>query len=45
MIKEYDDAMRMKAEVENEDKIFNSYAQKCIMEWDANVIIKLYESN
>lgn len=36
-MKEFEDANRMKADIEEEDKVFNSYAQKCVMEWDENV--------
>jgi len=36
MVKEFDDALRMKAALEEEDKIFKSYAEKCIVEWDDN---------
>jgi len=34
--KEFEDAMKMKVAVEEEDKIFQSYAEKCIAEWTAN---------
>jgi len=35
-LKEFDDALRMKAALEEEDKVFHSYAEKCIVEWDDN---------
>lgn len=37
ILKEFEDAQRMKAAIEDEDKIFNSYAAKALAEWDANV--------
>jgi len=34
ILKEFDDALKMKAAIEEEEKIFNSYAEKCLVEWD-----------
>jgi len=34
--KEFDDALRMKAAVAEEDRVFQSYAEKCLSEWDSN---------
>jgi len=36
MLKEFDDALKMKAAMELEEKTFQSYAQKCLVEWDDN---------
>jgi len=36
ILKEFDDALRMKAALEEEDKVFHSYAEKCLVEWDDN---------
>jgi len=35
--KEFDDALRMRAAVNEEDRVFQSYAEKCLAEWDDNV--------
>jgi len=36
ILKEFDDAMKMKAACEEEEKIFHSYAERCLKEWDGN---------
>jgi len=36
ILKEFEDAQRMKAAVEDEDRVFQSYAEKALKEWDAN---------
>ena len=37
ILKELEDAQRVKAALDEEEKIFNSYAEKCIAEWANNV--------
>ena len=37
ILKEFDDAMRMQAALEEEEKVFKSYAEKCLSEWQDNV--------
>ena len=39
ILKELEDAQRMKLALDEEEKIFNSYAEKCIQEWAENVIL------
>jgi hypothetical protein len=34
--KEFADAMKMKAAIDDEERIFQSYAEKCIAEWKDN---------
>jgi len=36
IVKEFDDALKMKVAIEEEDKTFKSYAEKCLMEWDTD---------
>jgi len=36
ILKEFEDALRMKAAVEEEDRVFNSYAEKALNEWGDN---------
>jgi len=35
--KDFEDAMKMKAAIDDEERIFQSYAEKCIAEWKDNV--------
>jgi len=32
-LKEFDDALKMKAAIQDEDRVFQSYAEKCLNEW------------
>lgn len=34
ILKEFEDALKMKAAIEDEDRVFQSYAEKCLVEWD-----------
>jgi len=34
--KEFDDAQRMRAAIEDEERVFQSYAEKCLSEWSSN---------
>jgi hypothetical protein len=36
ILKEFEDAQRMRAALEDEEKVFQSYAAKCLNEWDSN---------
>jgi len=36
ILREFDDALKMKASLEDEDRVFQSYAERCLQEWDTN---------